>query len=98
MILHFIIDYPWAGSLKPVSNKMGRRDHPGRRGKSLNMIYYIKTNENLIPIIITYKSSMVKCISTHNLGEESGAMPWAGSLRHVNQKGRRQQKEDSDGK
>ena len=38
LFLNFIIDYPWAGSLKPVSNKMGRRDHPGRRGKPLNVL------------------------------------------------------------
>ena len=38
LFLYFIIDYPWAGSLKPVSNKMGRRDHPGRRGKPLNVL------------------------------------------------------------
>ena len=42
VFLHFIIDYPWAGSLKPVSNKMGRRDHPGRRGTPLNVFYYVK--------------------------------------------------------
>ena len=32
------------------------------------------------------------------LGEDAGHTPWAGSLRHVNQKNRRQKKEDSDGK
>ena len=32
------------------------------------------------------------------IGEDAGHTPWAGSLRHVNQKNRRQKKEDSDGK
>jgi len=27
-----ISDYPWAGSLRPVSNKLLRRDHVNRRG------------------------------------------------------------------
>ena len=44
LFLHFIIDYPWAGSLKPVSNKMGRREQ--RRGTYLSVFYDIKTNEN----------------------------------------------------
>jgi len=50
-------DYPWAGSLKPVSSKMNSRQ--GQR-------------------------------------EDAGSMPYKGSLRHVNQKNRRQKKEDSD--
>ena len=46
LFLHFIIDYPWAGSLKPVSNKMGRREQ--RRGTHLNVFYQIKTNKIFI--------------------------------------------------
>merc|ERR1719270_1575223 len=54
-------DYPWAGSLKPVSNQLvGNREHRNRRG------------------------------------EEAGHTPWAGSLRHVNQKNRRQKKAEDD--
>ena len=52
-------DYPWAGSLKPVSSKMNSRQVQR---------------------------------------EDAGSMPYKGSLRHVNQKNRRQKKEDSDGK
>ena len=58
LFLHFIIDYPWAGSLKPVSNKMGRREQ--RRGTYLSVFYDIKTNENLASCINKF---MIKCIS-----------------------------------
>ena len=30
-----VLDYPWAGSLKPVSNEMLRSQHKGRRGNNL---------------------------------------------------------------
>jgi len=70
-------DYPWAGSLKPVSNKMLRRDQQGRRGGG-------------DPGAVPWSGSLRHVENKKRRQKEKddddelyGNAPWMGTLRHV---------------
>merc|ERR1719400_724728 len=71
-------DYPWAGSLKPVSNKMGRRDHPGRRGEESGAMPWAGSLRH-----VNQKGRRQQKEDSDD-DEMYGKAPWMGTLRHVN--------------
>merc|ERR1712110_804197 len=71
-------DYPWAGSLKPVSNKMGRREHPGRRGEESGAMPWAGSLRH-----VNQKGRRQQKEDSDD-DEMYGKAPWMGTLRHVN--------------
>merc|ERR550539_529814 len=71
-------DYPWAGSLKPVSNKLARREHPGRKGDDAGSMPYKGSLRH-----VSQKNRRQKKEDSDE-DEMYGSAPWMGTLRHVN--------------
>jgi hypothetical protein len=69
-------DYPWAGSLKPVSNKMGRREQ--RRGEEGGAMPWAGSLRH-----VNQKGRRQQKEDSDD-DELYGKAPWMGTLRHVN--------------
>merc|ERR1711981_1100431 len=70
-------DYPWAGSLKPVSNKMGRRERPGRPGDDAGPMPWAGSLRH-----VNQKGRRQKKEDSDD-DDLYGSAPWMGTLRHV---------------
>jgi len=70
-------DYPWAGSLKPVSNKMGRREPPHRRGEDAGHTPWAGSLRH-----VNQKNRRQKKEDSDD-DDLYGSAPWMGTLRHV---------------
>merc|ERR1712241_1316475 len=70
-------DYPWAGSLKPVSNKMGRRAPSGRPGDDAGPMPWAGSLRH-----VNQKGRRQKKEESDD-DDLYGSAPWMGTLRHV---------------